>query len=102
MIMKTIRFSNKPWRYERCIIMEEDLDMVRDDLVQFKNKPRIPHRVVMNNQTFSVFENFDYNTVQHVIPLKYLKVRNSEHDDCIYIGEKGTKWEKEFCVIQMY
>jgi hypothetical protein len=30
--MKTIKFSNKPWRYERCVVFEEDLDIVRDDL----------------------------------------------------------------------
>jgi len=43
--------------------MEEDLDVIRDDLKQFKNKPRIPHRVVMNNMTFTIFENFDHQTV---------------------------------------
>jgi len=63
MSIKTIKFSTKPWRYERCIIMEEDLDVIRDDLKQFKNKPRIPHRIVMNNMTLTIFENFDHQTV---------------------------------------
>lgn len=68
--IKTVQFSTKPWRYERCIVFEEDLDIVMTNLKQFKNKPRIPHRVVMNNHTFSIFENFDYNTVMSVWPLQ--------------------------------
>ena len=63
MSVKTIKFSNRPWRYERCVVMEEDLDVERADLKGFKTPPRIPHRIVMNNQTFTVFENFDYQTV---------------------------------------
>jgi len=60
MIMKTIKFSNKPWRYERCIVLEEDFDLVMDNLKQFVNKPRIPHRIVVNNSTLTIFQNFDY------------------------------------------
>lgn len=60
MVMKTVKFSQKPWRYERCIVLEEDLDMVMDDLKQFPNKPRIPHRIVLNNRTLTIFQNFDY------------------------------------------
>ncbi len=63
MSVKTVKFSNRPWRYERCVVMEEDLDVERTDLKAFKTPPRIPHRIVMNNQTFTVFENFDYQTV---------------------------------------
>ena len=30
--VKTVQFSQRPWREERCIIKEGDLDIVRDDL----------------------------------------------------------------------
>ena len=94
MSVKTIKFSNRPWRYERCIVFEEDLDITRDDLKGFANPPRIPHRVVMNNHTFTVFENFDYQTVQYSIPLKYLEVKDADKEpDCMIVVNKVTKWE---------
>ena len=100
--IKTVQFSTKPWRYERCIVLEEDLDVVMTNLKQFKNKPRIPHRVVMNNHTFSIFENFDYNTVMSVWPLQDIEVKNSKSSDCIIVFSKVTKAEFEVCTIQMY
>lgn len=39
----------RPMREERCIIKEGDLDLIRDDLVDFAVKPRLPARVVLNN-----------------------------------------------------
>jgi len=102
MIMKTIKFSNKPWRYERCIVLEEDFDLVMDNLKQFVNKPRIPHRIVVNNSTLTIFQNFDYSTVQRVIPLKNVGTENSDHDDCIFVTENASKYRQEFCVVQMF
>jgi hypothetical protein len=34
--VKTVQFSQRPWREERCVIKEGDMDVVRDDLDQFK------------------------------------------------------------------
>ncbi len=38
------------------MIKEGDLDLIRDDLVEFTVKPRMPARVVLNNQTLTIFE----------------------------------------------
>lgn len=46
----------RPSREERCIIKEGDLDLVRNDLKDFHVKPRLPARVVLNNQTLNIFE----------------------------------------------
>jgi len=100
--IKTVQFSLKPWRYERCIVFEEDLDMVMNGLKQFKDKPRIPHRVVMNNHTFSIFENFDYNTVQSVWSLQDVETKASKSADCMIVVHKKDKAEAELCTIQMY
>lgn len=50
-----MKISKRPTRYETCIVKEGDLDLVRDDLIQFKRKPRVPVRVVLNNMTLTVF-----------------------------------------------
>lgn len=39
------------------------MDVIQEQLVQFKRKPRIPARVVMNNRTLTVFENDHYDSV---------------------------------------
>lgn len=57
--------------------MEVDLDIMRDDLTQFKpNKPKMIHRVVLNNQTISIFDNFDYHTIDTTIILPDLSIDN--------------------------
>lgn len=50
-----MKISNRPTTYETCVIKEGDLDLVRDDLIQFTRKPRVPARVVLNNMTLTVF-----------------------------------------------
>lgn len=54
-LIRTMSFSQRPMREERCIIKEGDLDMVRDEFTNFKIPPRTPVRAVMNNSTFSIF-----------------------------------------------
>lgn len=49
----------RPMREERCIVKEGDLDVIRDDLADFHVKPRLPARVVLNNQTLTIFETSD-------------------------------------------
>jgi hypothetical protein len=48
------------------------MDVVRDDLDQFKQKPRVPSRVVLNNQTFTVFNSDSYSDVLFSVPLNEL------------------------------
>ena len=38
--------SMNPWRYERCVVFEQDLDIVRDDLIG--SNAKLPGRVVLN------------------------------------------------------
>lgn len=85
-MIRTAQLSNKPWTYERCIINEVDMDMELSDLTKWQNKPRIPHRVVVNNQTLSIFQNFDYTTVQTTIKLNDLSIeKHAEENDCIIL-----------------
>lgn len=62
-------------REERCIVKEGDLDLVRDDLQAFEVKPRLPARVVLNNQTLTIFETGNPKDTIFSIKLSNLKVR---------------------------
>jgi hypothetical protein len=53
-IMKMQNISNRPQRYEACIIREGDLDLALSIPNAIIN-PRIPTRVVLNNKTLTVF-----------------------------------------------
>jgi hypothetical protein len=48
------QISNRPQRYEECVIREGDICVLRDDLTQFPTPPRLPARAVLNLDTFSV------------------------------------------------
>lgn len=43
---------------------------MRDDLVTFKIKPRIPVRAVLNNKTFTIFNSDHFDTVNFACSLK--------------------------------
>lgn len=48
------QISNRPQRYEECVVREGDICVLRDDLTQFPIPPRLPARGVLNLDTFSV------------------------------------------------
>jgi hypothetical protein len=50
------KVSERPQRYETCIIFEADVFLNRTDLnSDCKQTPLIPARAVMNNKTYSIF-----------------------------------------------
>jgi hypothetical protein len=55
------RISNRPRRYEICELREDDMDMIFVDM-NTDLKPHYPVRVVLTNQTFSVFTGEIYET----------------------------------------
>lgn len=101
--MRTHRFSKFPWRYERCIINSLDLD-IEVDLPAFKpNKPKIIHRVVVNNRTLSIFENFNYDTVMFSSGLKETVIEMDGLDpSCCKITNSITKESQKACAPGMY
>jgi hypothetical protein len=73
--MRTHRFSQSPWRYERCVVNALDLDIEISELTQFKpNKPKIIHRVVVNNQTLTIFGNYNYESIMFAANLKDVNI----------------------------
>lgn len=89
--MRTAQFSKNPQTYERGVLLTADLDVMRDELKQFKIKPRVPQRIVVNNSTFSIFETFDYTSMVASMNLKKLTIKNHEDDNtCIVVKETST------------
>jgi hypothetical protein len=48
--------------------------------VVFEKKPRIPARAVLNNRTFTVFENDHYDSVLFSVSLSKLKIEDLADD----------------------
>lgn len=56
------QMSERPNRYEECVVREGDLAQLRDDLTGFPEFPRIPVRAVLNNKTFIVYNSDNYDS----------------------------------------
>lgn len=82
-----MRISNRMKRYERCIIKEGDLDLMREDLKIGGRVPRVPSRVVMNNRTLTVFENDQYESALFSVILRDVKVMEylKDKEECLVV-----------------
>jgi hypothetical protein len=81
-----MKVSDRPQRFETCIIKEGDLEVVRTDMSQFMRPPRVPARVVLNNQTFTVFQSANYDTVLFSSPLSAIGVGPYGDDDACFVA----------------
>ena len=57
-IVKVMPISKRPSRYDKCHIKEDDSMMVKNDQTtkSFAVLPKVPVRIVLNDKTFSVFQ----------------------------------------------
>jgi hypothetical protein len=62
--------SKRPQRYEECVIREGDICIVRDDMTGFPIAPRLPARAVLNLDTFSIYENSNFDSIHIAFTLK--------------------------------
>jgi hypothetical protein len=54
--IKIVQVSLKPQRFVKCEIKEEDMDIIRDDMGDMKDPPRIPSRVKMNKSSIVIYD----------------------------------------------
>lgn len=54
------RLSNRPQRYERCLVREGDVNLRVDET---QPEGVMPVRLVLNNRTISIFYNVEYESV---------------------------------------
>jgi hypothetical protein len=93
--IKMIPISNRPQRFEECVIKESDLDVIKEEMTQFARKPRIPSRVIMNNSTLSVFESDNYESVLVAFNLDEIVFPIQDHPDdpagCFVVADNHQK-----------
>jgi len=74
--IKMTPLSNNYQTYERCIVLAQDMDIMRTDIEKDKES-YMPYRVVVNNSTFSIFEGVDYQKVSESFPLNSINIEDT-------------------------
>jgi len=95
---KTFQFSQTYQTNERCVEISIDLDIKEPSKFGFQS-PRIPHRVIVNNSTLTIFEKPDLSKVDLSFNLDVLEVNSASDQDCISVTDKRTKQSKELCTM---
>ena len=86
--LKVMQASKRYQRTETCIVKEGDLDWMREDLGAKGQYPRFPVRAILNNRTFTVFENNHYDTIAfstNLNAIKSIKKHPSDEKNCFVI-----------------
>lgn len=104
-VVKVMPFSSRPQRYTKCVIKESDLMLSKDNnneaqsnnpLINSKTLPKmqIPVRVVMNNQTVSIFagESYESQVMAFALADTFFKHSNN-HQGCFILNESGKTAE---------
>lgn len=92
--IRIVPVSLRPQKYIKCEIKEEDLDIIRYDIGNLRIPPRIPSRVIMNNQTLTIFEAGTLDSIVSSYKLneiKYLEIY-AEDRKCLKIGTNKNKF----------
>ncbi len=92
--IRIVPVSLRPQKFKKCILKEEDMNIIRYDFSNLKLPPRIPSRVIMNNRTISIFEAGTYDSLLATYYLKKLKIVKVFEEDkrCLKIGESDEKF----------
>lgn len=96
-----MKLSEKKNRFEMCVIKEGDISVVLDRQLssEVRFKPRIPGRVVMNNQTLSIFMlgGDSYQNVYKSFELKYVELEKYSEDErsCILLKDQRDQNNKQ-------
>lgn len=108
-VIKALKFSNMPQRYVKCKIKEGDLMLYQNiteasNEINIKNllaskidlegmtEINIPVRVVMNNETFSIYTGDTFDSIIISFKLKMsIILRHAVRQDCFVVKETDKK-----------
>lgn len=121
-VYQMLPFSNRPQRYIRCQIKESDV-LFRDytrPLINNEEAVKVPARLVMNNNTLSLYTDENYSSSVFTFKLTQImlgqdtsdiccfsiKSNNKKYEICSFAKECGTKknpiffkeWMKDFTI----
>jgi len=100
LIVKSMRVTTRPQREEPCIIKEGDMEIIRDDLKGFKIPPRTPCRVILNNQTLSIFQTDNFEDIMFSVTLKEMSLQKQPNDvNCLRVTNERSKESKGICAL---
>lgn len=102
-IVKMMPVSKRPQRYDKCYIKESDVLMEKDDeeTKNFKIKPKIPIRLVMNDRTLIAYQDDNITSKLASYNLKdSILVRIDGEKKCFII--KNNVRSNLFCQLDSY
>lgn len=99
-IVKAGLFSNRPQRYEKCLVKENDAFLLSH--VQGVVDPiRKPIRIIMNNSTITVYNDDTYSEMEHSWKLENTKFSIAQETCCFNLEDSSRKASicgyKQYC-----
>jgi len=91
-IIQVGAFSNRPQRYSKCFVKENDAFTNEYD-VDSKGKIKKPVRIVMNNHTISVFKDDQYEDLAYTFDLQKTTFVIKSRPCCYVIRDNAKKLE---------
>jgi len=91
-IVKVLPFSNRPQRYSKCMIKETDAYIMKTN-EQGKTIAKQPVRLVMNNKTFSLFEDENYQNNMYTFQLKEMYFYRSKEWCCMQLKDEVKEFK---------
>ncbi len=96
-IWKVLPFSTRPQRYIKCQIRESDV-LYKTNNIKFANSEgvKVPARLVMNNNTLSLFQDEQYTNNIFTFNLHQVSIAQSMKDECCIIIRSHNR-QYELC-----
>lgn len=89
-IVKVGLFSNRPQRYSRCIIKENDAFI----MAKIDNAPepiKKPVRILMNNRTVTIYNDDSYQQMYHTWNIEHTRFQYNKEHCCFDIQDNSMK-----------
>lgn len=88
--VEVVQISNRKQRYEKCIIKEEDMDVIKNEetLNKLSLPVRFPSRIVLNTDSLTIYQGETVDTIDKTFNLKDLKILQILKEDpkCFEVG----------------
>ena len=94
-IVKILPFSQRPQRYSKCLIKETDAYLMKKDS-NGRLVAKQPVRILMNNKTFSIFEDDNYHSKLYTYQLDNSQLFISTNMKCCF-NLKDNYHQYDFC-----
>lgn len=104
--VSVLPFSDRPQRYQKCVVKEadllmtvntddQDLLMSTDDVSsgQLGKQMQIPVRVVMNLETLTAYSGLEEKDLKATFNMKNAKIETSKRDSSCFIIKEIGKWK---------